>query len=26
LMIPELPMRGRPTVPPKDAVPADAHL
>jgi EmrB/QacA subfamily drug resistance transporter len=25
-MIPELPMRGRPTVPPKDAVPSDAHL
>jgi hypothetical protein len=26
LMIPELPMRERPKVPPKDAVPADAHL
>jgi hypothetical protein len=26
VMIPELPMRERPTVPPKDAVPADAHL
>ena len=26
LMIPELPMRERPKVPPKDAVPADAHI
>jgi EmrB/QacA subfamily drug resistance transporter len=26
LMIPELPMRERPKVPPKDAVPADAHV
>jgi MFS family permease len=26
LMIPELPMRERPKVPPKDAVPAEAHL
>jgi hypothetical protein len=26
LMIPELPMRERPKVPPKDAVPADAHM
>jgi MFS family permease len=26
VMIPELPMRERPKVPPKDAVPADAHL
>ena len=26
LMIPELPMRERPKVPPKEAVPADAHL
>jgi EmrB/QacA subfamily drug resistance transporter len=26
LMIPELPMRERPKVPPKDALPADAHL
>jgi EmrB/QacA subfamily drug resistance transporter len=26
LMIPELPMRERPKVPPKDEVPADAHL
>jgi hypothetical protein len=26
LMIPELPMRERPKVPPRDAVPADAHL
>jgi MFS family permease len=25
-MIPELPMRERPTVPPKDAVPAEAHV
>jgi len=26
LMIPELPMRERPKIPPKDAVPADAHV
>jgi len=26
LMIPELPMRERPKVPPKDALPADAHM
>jgi MFS family permease len=26
LMIPELPMRERPKVPPKDAIPADAHM
>jgi EmrB/QacA subfamily drug resistance transporter len=26
LMIPELPMRERPKVPPKDAIPADAHV
>jgi hypothetical protein len=26
LMIPELPMRERPKIPPKDAVPADAHM
>jgi hypothetical protein len=26
LMIPELPMRERSRVPPKDAVPADAHM
>jgi len=26
LMIPELPMRERPKVPPKDAVPAEAHM
>jgi hypothetical protein len=26
LMIPELPLRERPKVAPKDAVPADAHL
>ena len=26
LMIPELPMRERPKVPPKDAVPAETHL
>jgi hypothetical protein len=26
LMIPELPMRERPKVPPKDAIPADAHI
>ena len=26
LMIPELPMRERPKVPPRDAVPADAHM
>ena len=26
LMIPELPLRERPKVPPKDAVPADAHI
>jgi hypothetical protein len=26
LMIPELPMRARPAVPPKDAVPAEAHV
>jgi hypothetical protein len=26
LMIPELPMRERPKVTPKDAVPADAHV
>jgi hypothetical protein len=25
-MIPELPMRARSTVPPKDAIPADAHV
>jgi hypothetical protein len=26
LMIPELPMRERPKIPPKDAIPADAHV
>jgi hypothetical protein len=26
LMIPELPMRERPKVPPKDAVPAEVHM
>ncbi|MEA3139201.1 MAG: hypothetical protein QOK23_1370 [Gammaproteobacteria bacterium] len=26
LMIPELPMRARPAVPPKDAIPAEAHV